>query len=216
MINHIIRFFRISAVAFLCAISLTACNMFQRDLEWTEDVILNDGRIIRLKRLQEFKGPHSLEHSPSASAYWIEFEHPDTGEKIRWANEMDLAVVALFIKDGYFWVLTTPKYSSSWNIYQRPTPPYFIYKYNTTWTSLPLSEIPIKKIKVNVTVDPGMRMNEIIDSNGHLTSEQTFNTRFKKRQPCIINFEDAKPQEFNSREMTERDYLAESIKMTTE
>ncbi len=186
--------------------------MFQSDLDWTEDVILNDGRIIRLTRHQEFKGPHSLEHPPSASAYWIEFKHPDTGENIRWANEMHLAAVALFIKKGEFWLLTTPKYVSSWDIHNRPIPPYLLYKYEQSWGMVPLHEAPIKKIKVNLTTDPRLRMAEIKESEGHLSSKKTFETSFRRCSPCIINLEAVKSQTFNSKSKVDRDYLKEPLK----
>lgn len=183
--------------------------MYQSDLDWTEDVILNDGRIIRLKRHQEFKGPHSLEHPPSASAYWIEFKHPDTGEKIRWANEMHLSAVALFIENDEFWLLTTPKYVSSWDMYDRPIPPYILYKYRNDWARVPLHEVPIKKIKVNLTTDPRLRMAEIKESGGHLNSTQTFETIFRRCSSCIINLEGVKLQQFNSKRKTDSDYLKE-------
>lgn len=209
MLSRHLNILKIFTFGCLFAIGLTACNMFQRDLDWTEDVILNDGRIIRLKRHQEFKGPHSLDQPPSASAYWIEFKHPDTGEKIRWANEMNLAAVALLIENGEFWLLTTPKYVSSWNMYGRPIPPYILYKYRNNWIRLPLHEAAIKKIKINLTTDPKLRMVEIKESEGHLNSAQTFETSFMGCPSCVINLDGVKFQQFNSKQRTDRDYLLE-------
>ena len=210
MLSQHLNILKIFTIGFLFAIGLTACNMFQSDLDWTEDIILNDGRIIRLKRHQEFKGPHSLDQPPSASAYWIEFKHPDTGEKIRWANERNLAAVALFIENDEFWLLTTPKYASSWDMYDRPSPPYILYKYRNYWIRVPLHETPIKRIKVNLTTDPRLRMAEIKESEGHLNSAQTFETAFMGYPSCIINLEGVELQQFNSKRRTIKDFLIET------
>lgn len=50
---------------------LAACG--DNSLNWTENVLLPDGRTVTLTRHQEFKGPHEPGQPPTTSAYWFEF-----------------------------------------------------------------------------------------------------------------------------------------------
>ena len=69
------------------------------DLDWTEDVLLPDGRVVTLKRHQEFRGPHQIGEPPSASAYWFEFINPDTGENTRWESKLAISTLVLMMHE---------------------------------------------------------------------------------------------------------------------
>ena len=73
------------------AIALVGCNQAR----WTEDVRLPDGRTITLTRSQDFGGPTEIGQRSTTTKYWLEFSNPDTGERVRWQSDRDLAPVAL-------------------------------------------------------------------------------------------------------------------------
>jgi hypothetical protein len=117
------------AILFGCLV-LCACIDRDTSLKWTEDVRLPDGRIVTLTRYQEFKGPHELGETPSASDYWFEFKHPDTGEVVRWQSDRDLATLALMMDGGAPVLLTRPHFGSSMIRYRCPNPPYLLYQFS--------------------------------------------------------------------------------------
>jgi hypothetical protein len=181
-------------------------------LKWTEDVRLPDGRVVTLTRYQEFKGPHELGETPSASDYWFEFKHPDTGETVRWQSDRDLATLALMIDDKTPVLLTRPHFGSSMIRYHCPNPPYLLYHFDTDskWSQLPLDKIPVKRIRVNMTFSPDDSATTIKASRHHLSTHQTSES-FHNQQPYIINFVLMKRQTFDSANCDRsRDYLIEA------
>src|SRR5262245_41286285 len=125
--------------AFLAVIlipSLAACDT---SLKWTEDVKLPDGRIVTLTRYQEFRGPTELGQPPTESDYWLEFNNPDNGERVRWNGHRDLDTVALFIDEAMPLLLMTPGLGGAHRTYLCPDPLYLLYRYaDGEWKQIPL------------------------------------------------------------------------------
>lgn len=187
-------------------INLTGCkvsdNQSEGDLRWTENVAIPDGRIIKLTRHQEFKGPHELGQPPSASNYWIEFENPDTGEKVKWqqshAGEY-LNGVALFIHQGAPYLLTMPAMGRSWERYKCPNPAYILFKKPTKsdWVKVPLEDIPIKQIRANMTFDVQEKASAIRKSNHVLGAQETSKSYVGANQKFLIDLSSIETHKFD-------------------
>jgi hypothetical protein len=178
--------FRALIVLGLCFL-LASCNVKNRPLKWTEEVNLPDNRIIQLTRYQEFKGPHELGDTPSVSDYWFEFQHPDTAEKIRWESGRELTTLALVFVNRVTYLLTKPDFGGV-ERFECPDPPYLLFAYlENKWERVPLSKMPVKKLRVNMTYDPDSERDKIRRGTNHLTAFVTSDSKFNGR-PFIINF----------------------------
>jgi hypothetical protein len=167
-------------------VCLGACSD-NRSLKWSEDVLLPDGRVVTLTRYQEFKGPHELGDTPTESDYWFEFKHPDTGKIVRWESDRDLATLALMIDRQSPILLVTPNFGGA-HRQNCPNPPYLLFRHDgATWTEIPIAEIPIKRLHVNMTVWAKDRRDAIRLSDEHLSVDQTQSSKHDARS-YIINF----------------------------
>lgn len=174
----------ISAMAIAVA---SGCSARTPPLKWTEDVRLPDGRAVTLTRYQEFKGPHELGDTSSASDYWFEFKHPDTGQVVRWQHDRDLAALALMM-DGVVPVLLVMPNFGGLDRLGCPNPPYLLYRYEgVNWRQASIDQIPIKRLRVNMTFNPKDQRKAIEGSGYHLTADQTSNSE-RDYRPYIINF----------------------------
>lgn len=197
--NHACRGLALAPLL-LSALLLAACS--DSDLTWTEDVKLPDGRVITLKRWVEFKGGSSHLGDPSTeSRQSLEFKHPDTGEVVKWRNQMPqgpfridlsssapasfdtgpdnmapgrLKTVAVWLEDGKPRLLGEPMYGGDLARFYYPNPPYLLYEYSAgQWRNKPLAEIGIKRIRANLTASPVNSREDIERNNRHLTAAQT-------------------------------------------
>lgn len=182
----------VSALVF--ATGLAACDKLGTPLKWTEEVRLPDGRIITLTRYQEFNGWRDLGSPPTESDYWFEFRHPDTGQIVRWKWDRTLESLALMMDGRTPMLLVIPNFDGA-EQHDCPNPPYLLYRFTGAWEQVPLAEIPVKRIRVNMTVGPSESRGLIERSKYHLTAEQTSNSMYSGR-PYIINFNLMKEQTF--------------------
>ncbi len=182
-------------VIVFCAYGLGACGNSDT-LEWTEEVRLHDGRILVLKRYQEFMGPHEIGDAPSESDYWFEFQHPDTGETIRWESDRDLGTLVLMVDSKSSWLLTTPRFGG-WDRKNNPRPPYLLFQYEAgRWHARAIQDIPVKEVVLNVTYSAKDARDKIIESNFHLSIHQTYAAPFRGRSAYVIDFRNVPQQTF--------------------
>ena len=174
--------------------TLFACDAFNRPLKWVEDVRLPDGRIVTLTRYQEFKGPHELGQPPTESDYWFEFKHPDTGQLVRWESDRDLKTLALMMEGKVPVLLVSPNFGG---VGRRncPNPPYLLFRFEDAWKQVAIDQIPVKRLRVNMTFDPADSRKLIESSDYRLTAEQTSNSEVNYK-PYIINFSLMEKQTF--------------------
>ena len=148
-------------------------------LKWTEDVLLPDGRTVTLTRYQEFKGPSEPFQPPSASYYWFEFTSPDTGKKVRWENNRDLATVALSINGKQPRLLTTPNFGGI-DRYRCPDPPYIAFRYvDGEWVRVPLTELALKVMRPNMTMWNVQKIRPYIEASHNHLSPGCRSSRFR-------------------------------------
>ncbi len=199
----------------VCSTLLAGCG--SGDLTWTEDVRLPDGRVITLKRWVEFEGGSSHFREPSTeSRQSFEFKHPDTGEIVKWRNQMpqgpfhmDLAssapasfdtgpdniaparlnTIALWLEQGKPRLLGKPMYGGDLDRFYCPNPPYLLYEYAAgRWHNRPLAEIRIKQIRANLTVSPLNARREIESNRRHLTAEQTADSHTRPTGTYLVPY----------------------------
>ena len=199
---------------------LSSCEYLHNrsDLDWTEDVLLPDGRVVTLKRHQEFKGGHEIGGNPTESNYWFEFTNPNNGEKIKWEQNdspHNLSGLVLFFEKDAFYILTTPRFFAGFIKYNYPNPPYLLFKYSgNMWEMVSLDKIPIKILRVNMSYDIGMVRSKIQDESHHLNSKITSKSYFRGSSlPYLINFNKQKyPQTFGVKNgRKDMDFLVEGF-----
>ncbi len=165
-------FIAIATVACL-AVALYWFLEVRTRIRWTEDVRLPDGRVVKLTRHQEFKGPHGFGESPTGSDYWFEFTHPTTDAVIRWNGNRDLGTVALMMQGDVPTLLLIPQYGGEFR-YNCPDPSYLLFRYEKgVWQRMALSDVPFKRLRSNMTTFPGGRTATSNRAKGHLTADQT-------------------------------------------
>lgn len=175
---------------------LGACgNQGSDTLQWTEDVKLPDGRIVTLTRYQEFKGPHEIGTSPNPSDYWFSFKNPDTNQIVRWDNNSQLATLVLMIFNKVPMLLTAPYLRGAPRKFNRPNPPYLLFIYKNAWERVFLADVPIKRLRVNMTYSPEDSRGLIVDSGGKLGVAITENSILMGK-PYWIDFSKMKKQTF--------------------
>jgi hypothetical protein len=181
-------------------------------LDWTEDVRLPDGRVVTLKRHQEFKGPHELGDSATPSDNWFEFSLPGTGETVRWEsklkkgappifsgalpvlkpdNHTGLSTIALIIQDGRPMLLVDTVWDASHYLYSCPFPSYLLYQWEqgSNWKLLPLERIPLRKIESNMTSIYSEDRDRIKNANYHLNEKQSRLSKGPVGAPYVLNFD---------------------------
>lgn len=146
------------------------------DLKWTEDVVLPDGRVITLKRVQHF------DKDDYVDAHSFEFEHPVTKQTVRWQSDAALyapqlpqpamrqkrptegffRLVALFMVEDVPHILVTPTFGGHSEAAGCPNPPMFVYRnVGSGWQQIPYASSPLHEIHGNTTSDPKLNRDYI-------------------------------------------------------
>ena len=168
----------IAALLLLCVTSTTACSTAWRFTshteDWSEDVALHNGRLVRVEREEywttqlHFTDPFfGLPTVPyfrrqGADRYWLKFEHPDTRETIRWQGERYYKPLLLDIVDGvpYLVVFGGPNKSTE-KIYGCPELLYVFLKHEKgiwrQWTPIPVETAPQVLRNANLSPNPASR-----------------------------------------------------------
>jgi hypothetical protein len=73
------------ALVLLVSIPLTACEWFERDLHWKQEVKLQDGRTVMVDRISQVTGKRFPEGGNYDIYQSLAFTHPNTGERIAWS-----------------------------------------------------------------------------------------------------------------------------------
>jgi hypothetical protein len=176
---------------------LTACGD-DRDLAWTEDVLLPDGRTVTLTRHQELKGPHELFQPATPSDYWFEFTNPDTGQTVRWESDQDLATRSLAINDKVPELLIAPVSSGIFK-YQCPDPPYLAFQFvDGKWTAVPLTRIAHKRVSQNMTYLFADTEPALTEHRYHLTAADIEHTLPAEYRGKVIDLTSLSDQRFGT------------------
>lgn len=167
-------------VVLLALVGLSGCFGPPADLKWTEDVVLPDGRVVSLKRIQHFDDQGFVD------AHSFEFEHPQTKQLVKWQSDVALytpalaqaatwqkrsssgffRLVALFMVQDVPHILVKPTFGGHDEHAGCPYPSMFIYRYvGTTWQQIPYAQSPVREINNNTTMDPKQDRDYISANN---------------------------------------------------
>jgi hypothetical protein len=146
-------------LALTLGVSMSACAKFT----WKEEVLLQDGRKIIVKRSQSYGGRHEIGQSSPVKEHTIAFSLPDSGKAISWTSEFgeDLGrtnfnLLALHIFNDTPYLTVEPNLCLSYNKWGRPNPPYVFFKHDgKAWQRIPLSEFPSEFKIINLIVNNG-------------------------------------------------------------
>lgn len=177
-------------------LALAGCDDRSRssnELRWTEDVQLQDGRVITIRRHSVFRGPREAFTQQGANVSWyaVDFEHPATKEMVHWESQMfvgsdevvkaaeekreimpSLILFAILVKDSDLFLLVQPH--SSFSILNCPDPPYLLYRWQEgRWRVTPLDQLPYRKFAVNVSLDDDRMRERIRQNKYHLGVDVT-------------------------------------------
>lgn len=136
------------AVALTCLLCVAGCSPKPSVLKWTEEVRLPDQRVVELTREQHF------DERDLVSSYWFEFDHPDTGESVKFENAREFRTVALYSHEKHMHLVVRPTFATHFDNAGCPNPPYFLFRYEgKQWRQVPLMQSPLKHVSENMTVD---------------------------------------------------------------
>lgn len=128
---------------------------------WKEEVLLHDGSKIIVERWQKHGGRHELGQNPGISDQSITFTIPDIDKTIKWKDKYSVEIgscnfnlVSLHILKNTPYIITTACGCLSYNKWERPNPPYIIFKFeNDEWKRMNLAELPMEFKNINITID---------------------------------------------------------------
>jgi hypothetical protein len=149
---------RIAFLLCLCSVCTNAISVVSLDDPPMEDVLLHDGRHIKVARTEykvnEFKIrdpffglPVMPRNERIGTEFRLMFVHPDTGATITWQGKPNYTPVLLDIVDGVpYLVLNGPISKETESNYGCPELPYFYLKYESgifgKWVPVPVDKAP--------------------------------------------------------------------------
>jgi hypothetical protein len=151
-----------AALSLMLAMSLSACAGLG-GTNWKEQVSLDDGSKIIVRRSQSYGGRHEIGQSAPVSEHTISFYLPGSGKKLSWTSEYDedlgrtnFNLLALHILNGTAYLIVEPNLCPSYNKWGRPNPPFVIFRNDgQEWQRIPLSELPAEFKSINLIVNNG-------------------------------------------------------------
>ena len=169
----------------LCiACFLAACGV--EKLNWTEDVLLPDGRIVRVTRHQEFGGNTVLTESATVSDYRLEFVHPDTGERVRYEGTRQFDTIALFIENRESYLVLSYGIGGQDRHDGCPVPGVVFQRYRQgKWTGVTFAESPLKIVTQNLIHNAKSDRADLEKHKRQITPA-TFNNLFKTYRPKLV------------------------------
>lgn len=128
---------------------------------WKEEVELQDGRRIIIKRSQTYGGRVEPGQGGTTKEHTISFDLPQSGQSVTWKSEYgpelgrtDFQVLALHMLADTPYLVVTPNLCLSYNKWGRPNPPYVIFKYDGhSWQRIAITELPREFQSINVVVN---------------------------------------------------------------
>ena len=151
---------------------------FGNTAKWKEEVLLHDGSKIIVERWQKHGGRHEPGQRPGIAEHSITFTLPGTNKTIKWKDEYSedvggssLEILALDIKNGTTYIVTKPVGMLAYNKWERPNPPYIIFKLDgKVWKRISLAELPVEFKNINLVIDT-MNDEEELVKQGLVSAE---------------------------------------------
>lgn len=136
---------------------------------WKEEVLLHDGSKIIVERWQKHGGRGEIGQSPIRE-HSITFTLPNTKKIITWKDEYsedvgrsNFVLVALHILNATPYIIANPNLCMAYNKWDRPNPPYVIFKYeNKEWKRINMAGLPLEFKNINLVIFPSQFEKELV------------------------------------------------------
>jgi len=129
-------------LTFLIALQVLSTTGCGRQLNWTQDALLHDGRVLLVERNSVFNSPFPG-NSGMEIRQTLTFSHPDTGERITWRLPDGLQPIMLDFEQGAPYYVLNEYTVLDYNKWGCPNPPYIVYLYKKgVWKQVDFSQLP--------------------------------------------------------------------------
>ncbi len=168
---------RLLSILLLC-IPLIACG---KTVHWKQEVLLQDGRVIIVERISEQTGKIFPENVSMEKSQSIEFENPDTKERISWDIPRGLLPFTLDFDHKAPYLVLVAYTVADYNNWGCPNPPYLAYRHDQAgWESIPFDQLPARFEKRNL-IDMSKMYQKYASSE--IASLEDFKKFLKRREP---------------------------------
>jgi hypothetical protein len=196
---------RIVSLLLLLTVCSSAMGFSVRTESWSEDVVLHDGKTIKVEREVEWTFRVSSGDAGSGFAlfknwpdrFWLKFTHPDTQKTIKWQGEQHFRPVLLDIVNGVpYLVVYGHSTKETESIYGCPELPYIYLQYDLKnrgkWNAIPQDKAP--EILKNANLAP-----EYPDSREkkHLSADDVQRMMPRVENSSAHNFQKIIPRTYN-------------------
>lgn len=156
---------------------------------WSEDVVLQDGRRIKVEREVSYTFKHSIGDAGSGFSVFknklgnhrLQFKHPDAGEFIDWQGDPSFTPVLLDLIDGVsYLVLSAQPTKEAARIYGCTELPFIYLQYDTKsqgkWRTTPEDRVPRVLKRANLSFADENKLKD------HLSVEEVRETIAQKEK----------------------------------
>lgn len=146
--NYLLKAFKTIGLVLILGVSLTACGKSS----WKEEVLLHDGSKIIVEHTVSRGGRHEIGQQPPIKEQSLSFTLPSTNDKVTWEDSFTEDIggasflpMMLEMSKGIAYLVVYPMGCLSYNKWDRPNPPYVVFKYEgKVWKRITLKELPIE------------------------------------------------------------------------
>lgn len=171
-------------------------------MDWQEEVLLHDGRIAIAERHYRLGGYSTLASTDrTAISQTINFTVPSLKQRIVWETDFrdsvpepnSLNLLLFDVVNGVPYIATYPAGCIAYNKWQRPNPPYVLFKYEQErWQRISMAEFPDVLTKTNVIV--GRPASELVKPYYTLEGVDARNYYLEPRYKVILREDIPEPE----------------------
>ncbi len=155
---------KLLAVLILASGLLAACDWFDRDIKWKQEVRLQDGRTIIVDRISKVTGKRFPEGGNYDTHQELALTHPDTGERIDWSPPKGSGPLMVDVDGAKVYFVVRAISVGDYNNLGCPNPPFIVYRYaDKQWASISIVELPLRFEKPNLQVRSAEDLKAVAD-----------------------------------------------------
>jgi len=153
------------SVLLVAGIAMNACGESGKTLNWKQEVLLGDGRVIVMDRVSKQTGKIFPENTVIEYEKSLAFAHPDTGERIGWTLPKGTGAWMLDFDGGYPYLVLRTSSVADYNNWECPNPPWLVFRYESgQWQRIGQEQLPARFVKPNLL--HGARTDEHATADG--------------------------------------------------
>lgn len=149
-------------------IAVTACG---RTVEWKQETLLSDGRIVMVERVSKQTGNIVPENTSIEYEKTLAFTNPDTKERIAWTLPKGTGSYLLDFDKGIPYMVMSASSVADYNAWGCPNPPWIVFRYKEgNWSRIGVEQLPGRFITPNLL--PAAKTLKDFPSNGLVTVQR--------------------------------------------